>query len=69
MHRKYINTDNFNQKLVIIFLEDVKMASPMRFLFLGYGKMALYTWWLHHGGSIPCDNMVPLKGLKWNTKT
>jgi hypothetical protein len=33
------------------------MASPMSFLFLGSGKMALDTWWLLYGG-ISCDHMV-----------
>jgi hypothetical protein len=34
----FCNLENFTHKLVLIFL--------------GSGKMALNTWWLHHGGSI-----------------
>jgi hypothetical protein len=34
------------------------MASPMRSLLLRSGKMALDTWWLHHGGSISYDHML-----------
>jgi hypothetical protein len=60
---------NFNHKIAIIFLEDGKMASPMSFLSIGSGKLALHIWCLHHGGSIPCDHMVSPKGLNWNTKT
>jgi hypothetical protein len=67
MYKNYINLENFNHKLVIIFLEDGKMVSPMSFPFLGSGKMALDTWWLHHGGSIPCDHMVSPKGLFLNS--
>jgi hypothetical protein len=53
MHKNCINLKNFSHKLVIIFLEDGKMASHMSFMFLGNGKMALDTWGLHHGRSIP----------------
>jgi hypothetical protein len=62
MYGNYINLENFKHKLVIIFLGDEKMASPMSFLSLGNGKMVLDMWWLHHGGSIFCDNMVSPKG-------
>jgi hypothetical protein len=58
IYKKYINLKNSNHKLVLIFLEDGKMASPMSFLFLGSGKIAMGIWWLHHGGSIPYDHMV-----------
>jgi hypothetical protein len=54
MYKNYINLENFNHKLVVIFLEDGKMESPI----LGSGKMALNTWWLHHGGSISCDHTL-----------
>jgi hypothetical protein len=39
MYRNYINLENFNHKLVVIFLEEGKMASPS----LGSGKMILNT--------------------------
>jgi hypothetical protein len=61
MYKNYINLVNFNHKLVIISIEDGKMASPMSFLFLGSGKMALDMWWLYHGGSILCDHMASPK--------
>jgi hypothetical protein len=64
MHKSHINLENFNHKLVIIFLEDGKIASPISFLFLGSGKMVLDTWWLHHDGSISCDHMVAPKKHK-----
>jgi hypothetical protein len=67
MYRNYINLENFNLKLGIIFLKDGTMALPMIFLFLGSGKMALDTWWLHHGG-ISCDHMVSPKGLSNETQ-
>jgi hypothetical protein len=54
MYKNYINLENFNRKLVIIFL--------------GNGKMALDMWWLHHGGSISCDHMVSPKGLSNGTQ-
>jgi hypothetical protein len=54
MHKKYINLENLNHKLVIIFLENGRMVSPI----LMSGKMVLNTWWLHHSGSISCDHMV-----------
>jgi hypothetical protein len=44
------------------------MVSPMSFLSLGSGKMALYTWWLHRGGNISGDHMVSPKGLSNGTK-
>jgi hypothetical protein len=68
MYKNYTNLDHFNHKLVIIFLEDGKMVSPLSFLFLGSRKMALDTWWLHHGGTISCDHMVSPKGLSNGTQ-
>jgi hypothetical protein len=52
MYCNYINLENFNHKLVIIFLDDEKMASPMSFLFLRSVKTAPNPWWPHHGGLI-----------------
>jgi hypothetical protein len=52
--------------LVIIFLENGKIVLPMSFLSLGSGKMVLETWWLHHGGSIPCHHGFSKGSLKWN---
>jgi hypothetical protein len=68
MYKNYMNLENFNHKLVIIFLEDGKMASTMTSLSLESGKMVLYTWWLHHKGSISCDHMVSPKGLSNGTQ-
>jgi hypothetical protein len=68
MYKNYTNLENFNCKLVMIFLEDGKMASPKNFLFLEKNKMALGRWWLHHGSSIPCDHMVSPKGLSNGTQ-
>jgi hypothetical protein len=42
MYKNYIDLENFNHKLVIIFLDDGKMVSPMSFLSLGSGKKVLY---------------------------
>jgi hypothetical protein len=67
VHKNYVNLENFSHKLIIIFLEDGKMASPY-FLFLGTGKMVLHIWFLHHGCSIPCDHMVSPKGLSNGTQ-
>jgi hypothetical protein len=67
MYKNYINLENFNQKLVIIFLEDGKMVLSTNFLFQGIGKMVLDTWWLQHGDSIPCDHMFSPKGLSNGT--
>jgi hypothetical protein len=64
MYKNCTNLENFNIKLVIIFLEHGKMPSPMSFLFLGSGKMVLDSWWLHHGG-IFCDSP---KGLSDGTQ-
>jgi hypothetical protein len=50
MYKNNINLENFNHKLVAIFLEDGKEESPISFPSLGSGKMALDMWWLHHGG-------------------
>jgi hypothetical protein len=58
MYITYINLENFNQKLFIIFLEDDKMVSPISILSLGNGKMGLNTWWLYHGGSISHDHLL-----------
>jgi hypothetical protein len=63
MYKNHINPENFNHKLVIIFLQNGKMASPMSLLF----KMALYMK-LHHGGSISCDHMVSPKGVSNETQ-
>jgi hypothetical protein len=60
--------ENFNHKLVTIFLEDGKMVLSMCFLSLGCGKMALDRWWLYHGGGISCDHMVSPKGLSNGTQ-
>jgi hypothetical protein len=68
MYKNYINLENFNHKLVIIFLEDGKMASHMSVLFLGSSKMALDMWWLHHADSISCDHMVSPKRLSNGTQ-
>jgi hypothetical protein len=38
------------------------MESPMSFLSLGNVQMVLIRWWLHHGGSIPCDHVVSTMG-------
>jgi hypothetical protein len=61
MYKNYTNLENFNHKLFTIFLEDGKVASPMRLLFLESGKMALEIECLHHEGSIPYDHMVSPK--------
>jgi hypothetical protein len=63
MYENYINLENFNHKLVPVFLEDGKMASPMTFLFLGSGEMVLDTWWQHF-----CYYMVSPKGLSNGTQ-
>jgi hypothetical protein len=68
MYKNHINLDNFNHKLIIIFLEDNKMASPMSFLFLENVKMAPDLSWLYHGGSISCGHMVSPKGLSNRTQ-
>jgi hypothetical protein len=44
------------------------MTVPVGFLSLGSGKIVLYTWWLHDGGSIPCNHMVSLKGFQMEHK-
>jgi hypothetical protein len=44
------------------------MALPMSFLSLGSGRMELDMWWLHYGGSIPCDHRVLPKGLSNGTQ-
>jgi hypothetical protein len=67
MYKNYINLENFNHKLVIIFLGDDKITSPMTFLSLGSGKMALNMLCFHHGGSISCGSMVSPKGLSKGT--
>jgi hypothetical protein len=54
---------------VIIFLEDGKLAWPMSVVLISSSKMALDTWWLHHGGSTFCDHMVSPKGLLYGTET
>jgi hypothetical protein len=68
MYKNYINLENFNHKLVIIFLADDKMSSPMfpipREWQDDTGHVVSSSWWQHflwpHGLS---------KGsLKWNTK-
>jgi hypothetical protein len=68
MYKNFINLENFNYKLVIIFLEDGKMVSPMIFLSVGSAKMVLNMWGLHHGGSISCDHIVSPKGLSSGTQ-
>jgi hypothetical protein len=68
MYKNYTDLENFNHKLIIIFLEDGKMMSPKSFLFLGSGKMVLDMWGFHHGGSIPCGHMVSPKGLSNGTQ-
>jgi hypothetical protein len=68
MYKNYINLESFNHKIVIILLEDDKLASTMSFLSLRCGKMALNTQWLHLGG-ISCDHMVSPKELSNGTQS
>jgi hypothetical protein len=68
MYKTYINLENFNHKLVIIFLADGKMASTMNFLSLRSDKMVLEMWWLHHGGIISYDHMGFTKDLSNTTQ-
>jgi hypothetical protein len=44
MFKNYINLENFNHILFVMFLGDDKMVSPVSFLSLGSGKMVLNTW-------------------------
>jgi hypothetical protein len=41
MYKNYTNLGNFNHKLLTIFLEDGKKASPMNFLSLGSGTVIM----------------------------
>jgi hypothetical protein len=48
MYKKYSNLENFNHKLVIIFLEDGKMTSPIpREWQDGAGYVVAPSWWQH----------------------
>jgi hypothetical protein len=54
MYKNYINLENFNHKLVVIFLEDGKVASSTP-----------REW---RDGSISCDHMISPKGLSNGTQ-
>jgi hypothetical protein len=48
MHKNYVNLENFNHKLVKIFLEDGKMGSPiLREWQDGIEHMVAPSWWQH----------------------